>query len=264
MAYAGEKLREAGRGAAGLGDDFAAALDAAAGKTGLFVAFDRAVAHFGDALVTTVAPGSLAHQIRFAIGAGGRVCDRFLIAGPWREQLFGFATQPVFEEVAEIAAHGRMPEEARPYRRFRQRLAEGNPVVRNGVRLGSAELIDAYFDYVARLVRSIRERGVVPRGGIDLGRIAELETGPVRPLAGEIFERDIGVGLGADGELFRVCSGAHRMATAIVLGLAAVPVELRLIHVEFLAKVMAQSGCDPLDAVPRCVRFVAETYETQA
>jgi hypothetical protein len=122
------------------------------------------------------------------------------------------------------------------------------------------ERIDAYFANVEELVRSIHGRGVEPRASIDFRRAAQLETSVVRPLASEVVERDIGVGLGANGELLRVCAGAHRTAAAKVFGLASIPAELCLIHVEFLAKVMAQTKSDPIEAVLFCVRHAGNNY----
>jgi hypothetical protein len=133
-------------------------------------------------------------------------------------------------------------------------------VVRNRVILDSVEMIDAYFANIEGLIRNIRSRGVERRASFDVRRAARLETSVVRPLASEVVERDVGVGLGANGELIRVCAGAHRTAAARILGLAAIPAELCLIHVEFLAKIMAQTKSDPIEAVLYCVRHAGDNY----
>ncbi len=245
-------------------EEIAAAIrEATAVKSGLFVALERATSYFGDELLMNVSPQNLIQQLRFRIGpdsGGERVCDYFLGTGPWPDHLLQIAESYIFREVAEIAANGKMPKESSSYKRFIKRLESGNPVVRNRVILDSVEMIDAYFANMEDLIRSIRDRGVEPRANFDFSQIAQLDTSVVRPLVSEVMERDVGVGLGAHGELLRVCAGAHRTAAARVLGLASIPAELRLIHVEFLAKVMAQTKSDPIEAVQYCVRHAESNY----
>lgn len=246
-----------------LGEIAAAIQEATAVKIGLFVALERATSYFGDELVLDVSPQNLIQQLRFRIDSDNgeeRVCDYFLGTGPWPDHLLQISESLVFREVAEIAANGKMPKESGSYKRFIKRLGKGHPVVRNRVVLDSVEMIDAYFANIEGLIRNIRGRGVERRAGFDFRQVSQLETSVVRPLASEVVERDVGVGLGANGDLIRVCAGAHRTAAARVLGLASIPVELCLIHVEFLAKIMAQTKSDPIEAVLYCVRHAGDTY----
>ena len=245
-------------------EEIAAAIREATGVDArLFVSLERATSYFGDELLMDVSPQNLIQQLRFRIDSdngGERVCHFFLGTGHWPDRLIQVSESNIFREVAEIAANGKMRKESRFYKRFIRRLKCGRPMVRNRVILDSVEMIDAYFANIEGLIRNIRDRGVERRASFDVRRAARLETSVVRPLASEVVEREVGVGLGANGELIRICAGAHRTAAARVLGLASIPVELRLIHVEFLAKVMAQTKSDPIEAVRYCVRHAGDTY----
>jgi hypothetical protein len=62
-------------------------------------------------------------------------------------------------------------------------------------------------------------------------------------------ESEIGLAVGADGALFRIGPGHHRMSIARRLGLARVPAELRLFHVKWLRQIMREDGLGPLAAL---------------
>ncbi len=136
-------------------------------------------------------------------------------------------------------------------------------MVRNQVVLDSRELIDEYFVATEQLVDSIRTHGLMRRERKNIAAFEGISSSRVRPLSSEVTERNIGVALGASGELYRVCAGNHRTAAALALGLRSMPVELSLIHTDFLRRSMVQANCDALAAVLECVRFAKTEYSPQ-
>jgi hypothetical protein len=245
-----------------LNAEIAAAInEAGSGHTGLFVPLDRASNYFGDELLFEISPSNLVWQVRFFIATKRteRVCDYFLAAGAFKDHLFEISKNPVFREVADMVEVG-ANRGMKSRKRLLGRLARGEPVIRNSVCFDSPEKIDAYLAHVEELVESIRLRGIVRRAAMVPAEITDIRTSIVRPLAGEIMEQDVGVGLLANGKLIRVCAGTHRTAAARLLGVQSMPVELRLIHVKFLARIMKQHDCDAIEAVHHCVRRAANEY----
>jgi hypothetical protein len=113
----------------------------------------------------------------------------------------------------------------------------GKPMWRQQILLDRRELIDLYFERFSALFRSIREHGV-----LSYNRLRERERA-------EPGERNVGVAIGCDGQLYRLPGGQHRTAIAKVLGLPSMPVEVRLIHTKWLSGVMSKSSHRPTDAV---------------
>ena len=65
----------------------------------------------------------------------------------------------------------------------------------------------------------------------------------------EFGELDIGVAIGAGGELYRFASGKHRTAAAKALGLTSMPAEIRLVNAHWLSRQIAESGLSPARAL---------------
>lgn len=129
---------------------------------------------------------------------------------------------------------------------------------RNNVALDTVSKIDAYFKSTAELLASIADKGVVKRPAFTVDMALSYTPTEIRPLAGEMLERDVGVGIGPQGELLRVCSGLHRTAAALHLGVTSMPVELRMIHIDILR----QNGAadDPLAAIRRTLDYARSAF----
>lgn len=192
------------------------------------------------------------------------VGDYFLGLQDWERISFAFARTGVMREAQELASLDLQYRESRSYRYYRQRIAEGRPVRRNKVVLSSDALLDAYFERYVGLFRSIRAHGVVP-----LRRAREVASdlsaaSRVRRYRTEAGERDIGVAIGPGGQILGLPGGKHRAAIATVSGIAAVPVEVRMVHAEWVLAMRRRHGCGWVEAVRRGVGDVESAYALRA
>lgn len=206
------------------------------------------VAAGGQALQLYCPPRQLAMQLTDWVGCGGRIWhvnDYFLGAGDWVPLLKPSADTFVAREAEELHACGLDYRATRTYAVLKQAAAEGRPVRRQQLLLDRQEHLDRYFEHFVNLFRSILDQGVLS--------CAKLREGGQAPP----LERDIGIAIGATGEIYRLPGGQHRTAIARVLGLNSLPVEVRLIHEQWLRKVIDTSGERPLLALCRGVKQLA-------
>ena len=221
---------------------------------------------FGEQLVIDVDPRPVTHQFPPHRKIGGEVmkaADHVLGRGPWQPLLEPLERSVINREVADMLACGGDFRATAAHAALMDRLKAGRPGIRNLQKLDTPELIDSYFEDLLRLIASIRDAGYRRRpsyGGIDGAERAVAATSPVRPLIAELTESEIGMGVDADGRLVRVGPGNHRMAIARQLGLARVPVELRLFHVTWLRRRM-ERGHGPLQAIAAGVRTIARKQQ---
>ena len=201
--------------------------------------------YFGRALSFDVDPARLSRRISdFVRERGGPhwVGTSFLDGADWSGALLSLARSPVHREMSELVAADLEFKETQSYRNMLAGAHAARPVRRNGVTLAGRAEIDAYFRYCVELIRSMRKHGVVPRR--DFGNFGRrwLKHRDARPADREGAERDIGIAINADGELIRHLGGKHRTAIAQTLRLPTVPVEVRLVHVGWIAAEMSRAG----------------------
>lgn len=241
-----------------------AALPLSDGKALQFaVPFEEATQVFGDELLLDIDPGHLTENLPFQIRIAQtptRICDFFHGAGNWKRISFDFRDRPIYQEMQEILTHDGPLRNLKSYRDCVAQMSEGRPRTSNGVALDRIEKIDLYFQSNRKLLDSIRAHGVMRRPAFDTVRAEAYETSPVRTLHSEVIERDVGIGIGANGEIYRVCQGLHRTAAAVLLGVPVMPVQLRLIHLGFLRRMMREDGSGIIAAVRRCIGFARERY----
>lgn len=217
---------------------------------------------FGDRLVVEIDPGSVTHQFPPNRMIGGRnvsIADYVLGRGSWDGFLEPLDRSVIHREVADVLASGDAFRDTESHAALRERLERGNPAIRNMLPLDSAEKIDRYFEDMLALVASIRSKGYRRRpryNGVDSAEAAMAATTPLRPLLVELTESEIGMAVDAGGRLVRVGPGNHRMAIARQLGLARVPVEMRLFHVAWVRRAM-ESAPGPLHAIGQGVRALS-------
>ncbi|MCB1432806.1 MAG: hypothetical protein KDK75_10160 [Alphaproteobacteria bacterium] len=225
---------------------------------GSYVAFHGV---FGNRLVIDVDPRQVTHQFppnRVIAGQNVAAADYFLGRGPWAPMLEPLDKSVIHREVAELLAHGGRYRGTAGYAALVRRLEAGRPAIRNLQDLDSIARIDGYFEDLHRLIVSIRDNGYRRRpdyDGLESASDAAKASSPVRPVLVELMESEIGIGVDADGSLVRVGPGNHRMAIARQLGLARVPVELRLFHAAWVRRQMAQ-GKGPLQSITAGVRRI--------
>lgn len=174
--------------------------------------------------------------------------DHFLIDGR-----LGSLTRPLHQsgldrEVREFIDCQGDYRQTNVFQTFSRRLREEGAFPSNGVAFRKLDDVEAYCRHHLRLIESIREYGVVRRAQLaSIGRLAERSTSNAAFL--EHVETDAGVAVGPGGRLLRYRGGFHRTAAARELGLASMPVQVKLVHLGWLRKIMRETGLPPYDAL---------------
>jgi hypothetical protein len=203
-----------------------------------------------DRLVIDIDPARLEQKLQIEFLEDGElqlVRDKFLGAGAWAPLLIPIRGSSTYREVAEIISGGFDYGATNAFRKALERARSDRPVRRNFVTLSSPELVEAYYRQTAETCRSVSERGVLRRS--EYGTHFTASAPWMRLPWIELGELDVGVAIGAAGELFRFASGKHRTAAAQALGLKSMPVEARMVHAQWLREQMAKTGLPLLDAL---------------
>ncbi|HUF43863.1 MAG TPA: hypothetical protein VMN43_00840 [Aestuariivirgaceae bacterium] len=189
------------------------------------------------------------HRLRHD-GRAYNIRERFLGAGDWTPLLRRLERSSTHREVAEIVQAGFDYRATSSYRKGLDRSRGPKPMRRNFVLLSSPAKVEAYFRQTAEMCRSVQQLGILRRSSYGW-RPASFATPSVRLPWIEFGEVDIGIAIGPAGELYRFASGKHRTAAAQALKLKSMPVEIRLVHADWLARQMASTGLGPVAAL-RC------------
>ena len=222
---------------------------------------DAAAWYFGPDLHLEISPERLVERLRDYVldRRGARwIGTSFLDAADWAAVRALVEESPVHREMSELVAAGADFRDTRAYRNLVYAIEVGRPSSRNGVRITSTEEIEAYFEYCRDLIKSARKRGVVRRsvsGAFHRLRVKHRDT---RSPAHDTKERDIGVAIDAEGGILRILGGKHRTAIAKALKLPWLPVEVRLVHVAWLADQMRATGLPAHQALRKGVGALRE------
>jgi hypothetical protein len=217
-------------------------------KSGFYLGGFQARRALGEELVIEIDPARLEHRLEHRVGEGGRtylIRDRFLGAGDWTPLLTLLRRSSTWREVEQIVQAGFDYRETRAYGWALKRAAAGSPVRRNFVALRSPEAVETYYRQTAELCRSIQEHGLRRRREVGR-RFADFRVR--RPWV-ELGEAEIGVAIGANGEIYRFASGKHRTAAAKALGIPSIPVEVRMVHAGWVRQLMERASLPPVEAL---------------
>ena len=215
---------------------------------------EAAFAFFGPALTLRVRPGAIVRRLPDRVAAEGRtfaMTERFLDAGDWSAALMPLAEDNVWEEIHQIVAAEGDWRATRAYRKAKKAIDQGEPVRRNGRPLATLDEVVAYFRRTTDLVASVRRRGLLARGEARALAFRKPSHEGARLASQEWSERDVGVAIAADGALVRLGPGRHRWAAACAVGVDEAAVEVRLVHVDWLARVGEAYGLPPHAALLR-------------
>jgi hypothetical protein len=126
-------------------------------------------------------------------------------------------------------------------------LADANtqPHTRHKVRLDNEAKIQAYFDKIKSLYHSIKTKGLQVHR---VGNQANFRGSPIH------------VGIDADGHLFKLPSGKHRLAIAKILALTSVPVVVSMIHAEWIKKIMLAHHISALEVIHSIEQFLPHDH----
>ena len=136
-------------------------------------------------------------------------------------------------------------EQQLPYREsafYRRMLGE---LERDGIthapKLGSLAEVDAYFERLENLYRSMREHGFQRRSA---DRVQQ--------------DREITIRVGRDGSLIKSGEGTHRLALARLLRIERVPVVVDLVHSQWVKGCMRRFEAAPVQAVRAGLESLAD------
>lgn len=158
----------------------------------------------------------------------------FLCTGDWSGLLLKGAKTRTMHEAISLHAVGLDFLRSSAYLQDKERIAQGRFFRRNKVLIDRIELLDAYYARFVRMFESIARFGVLPLAEARQ-RVPNLYgKSSVRGWRASQGERDIGVALGAKGELIVLPGAKHRLAIATVLKTPMVPVQVRMVHGDWL------------------------------
>jgi hypothetical protein len=230
----------------------------AAGVTPEFAAW-----YFGPALHLEINPARLKQRISDYVrhSRGDRWAGTsFLDAGDWSEVLAPIEQSPIHREMSELVAAGADYRDSTVYRTLLHCIEIGEPRTRNGIPLRTVDHLEAYFRYCRDLIKSMRKRGVVRHSVSGAFHRLRVKHRDIRSVLLDATERDIGVAVGEGGEIIRHLGGKHRTAIAQALDLPLLPVEVRMVHVRWLAVQMKQTGLPAHLALVAGIRSLAGTW----
>jgi hypothetical protein len=227
--------------------------------TGFYLDGFAASRALGSELWLDIDPLAVDRRLEHRFRQNGRALNirgMFLGAGDWTPLLRRLDRSTTHREVADVVQANFDHRATASYQTALERAQGPKPMRRNYVVLSSPAKVEAYFRQTAEMCRSIGELGLVRRR--DFGRpLSSFSSPTVRLPWIELGEVDIGVAIGPSGELYRFASGKHRTAAAQALKLKSMPVEIRLVHAQWLARHMAQTGLGPLAALRRGIEGLA-------
>jgi hypothetical protein len=193
-----------------------------------------------DELVITCPLGELNSQLADWIGDGVKrlhSSDYFLGSGNWTPISRAIMSSTVAREAIDLFECDLAYRSTNSYASLIRAVECGKPMRRQQVLLDRRELIDLYFDRFVALFRSIQKDGVLSYKQL-------CDRGMAVP-----GERNVGVAIGCDGRIYRLPGGQHRTAIAKILGLPSMPVEVRVLHTDWLRAIINKSGLHPTEAL---------------
>ncbi len=140
-----------------------------------------------------------------------------------------------------------MFKEQLPYRQTKTYRCMIDELERNGItrapKLDSRDAVDAYFNRLEKLYRSMRDHGFQARSPQCLQQ-----------------EREITIRIGRDGTPIKSGEGTHRLALARLFGFERVPVVVDLVHTHWVKTCSARFRETPLRAIQLGLEsFLADT-----
>ena len=210
---------------------------------------------FGASLTFWTDPRRLTSRLQEQADDGARpfwLSDRFLDGGDWRALIVSETDLREHREMQELVRHRTDFRAAPTYRDLVRQAVSGMPARRLIMTLDSAAAVDLYFEHYLRLIETIEAEGYRDRYALGLYQ-PPRGGGLAARLKGQ-HKRNIGVAIGPDGGLLRFLGGRHRAAIAQGLGLASVPVEIRLVHAAWLVAECDRTGCNPVEALEAWVK----------
>jgi hypothetical protein len=250
-------------------DWLAQALVAKPGDKLLFSeSFEDAEHLLGEVLQISIHPSRLTLQLADKIEVGGRMLSPvnfFLGFGDWSPWLQPISERRVYREAQQILRRKGAFRLTTGYINKKAAIEAGKTFTINHVSIDNIEKLDDYYRNYRQMIRRAREEGIVARPKTILSSALNADdVNSARPLWAEVAERNVGIAIDRDGSLHRLGPGQHRTAVAQLLKLSTMPCEVRCIHGDWLRRLIADTGLQPLGALAYGLDKVRQTPSVNA
>ncbi len=222
-----------------------------------------AKADLAEHLTLRIDPPRLTHRLHDWIRSDEderprHINDYFLCSGEWASALNRISDTRVYAEAMQLYDADLDYKMTDAYKTYRIGLAKGHVQTRNKTALDTAEKIELYFARFVKLFRSIQRHGIIPVA--EAKKLSGMMGGKsiIRSWRTDYGETNIGVAIGASGELVALPGGQHRLAIASILNLKQIKVELRLVHRDWISSKCSALTIDSRVALLRAI----EEYTT--
>lgn len=196
----------------------------------------------GDELFLTVPARALAMTLdrRHDIPGGiEQMQGHFVLDGDWTKTCYSTIRSSFFNEAKALLEHGSNIKESKWYGQVVAKMRKGLYLQRHRRAIRTVDELDDYLGAYAILLESIRKNGVLKRSSLsDEEKMAHHVN--IRSRGSERKEVDLGIAIDGNSKVYRVADGHHRSAMALLLGLPAIPVELRVVHRDWLRTVLTK------------------------
>jgi hypothetical protein len=186
--------------------------------------------------------------------------DYFICSADWSAWLTDLSSSSVMTEANQMHQAGLDYKSTRIYAKHLQNIERGAAVIRNKVSLDTPLKLNAYFNRFVALFESIQKHGVLPLKQARNCDEALSTSSSVRSWRTNFGEKDIGVAIGPDAELVLLPGAKHRLAIARVLGIARVPVQMRMVHKAWLQRIAKPVELNWTEALTQAVQEATASY----
>lgn len=205
-------------------------------------------------LTLNIDPTRLTHRLHDWVSSDEdeqprHINDYFLCSADWSPALKPIARSPVYIEAVQLLDAGLDYKPTSAYQRYIKRLEKGITTTRNRSPLNTVEKINLYFERFVSLFRSIQRHGFLPLKEARIAAQPLNASSAIRSWRTNYGESDLGIAIGASGELVALPGGQHRLAIALVLNLTSIPVQLRLVHAARFSKSIQDGSIDPITRI---------------
>lgn len=162
----------------------------------------------------------------------------FIGSGDWKNILFEIEKTPVFRELNELIKCDFDYKNTKLYARYVENIQNNIPSKKQHRVLDSKEAINSYFKKFIDLYDSIKTRGFLPAHHFV-----------------DFKNKEIGIAILQDGTIVKMIGAQHRVAIAKVLKIQSIPVEIRMIHKDYLNVICAKYSLNYSDAILKIIEL---------
>ena len=167
--------------------------------------------------------------------------------GNWENISSDISKSIVYKELLDLKNVNMDYKSSKHYLSYVQRMNKNNPTTKQHKILNTYQAIDSYFERFINLYNSIKEKGVLKADNFK----KEKEN------------KAIGIAVNSNGEILKLPGAQHRVVISKILNLEKIPVEIRLIHKEYIEKIMNLYNLNYDGAILKIVYLMQEKYQVE-